>query len=225
MIQIERNELDILFFDFEKVDEKGFFLEKNDLKFTNQICKSKDIFSNEIEWWKNLNYCWARIVRRNLFIENNLFFYENFFHEDESFGVQCFLYADKIQFKPEVFYFYRQHSASSLAIEKKWDSLAGRTKCTVEFYKIALKVDDENLKNGVFLSIVQFYTNSLFKPILYLPTKDRNQFYQKLKLIDDLPVLFSLCDKKTKMALTNRFLMDILHFFLMPIKKIKSKIL
>ena len=219
LTQAEENKLDILFFNFEKVDEKGIFFEKNDFNFTNQVCCGKDIFLNRTEWWKNSNYCWARIVRKNLFVENNLFFYENFYHEDETFGVQCFLHADKIQFTPEVLYFYRQHLTSSLAVEKKWDSLAGRTKCAVEFYKIALKVDENYLKNEVFLWIAQSYTDSLFKSILYLSQKDRNKFYEKLKLIDDLPVLFPICNKRTKIALTSKFLMSVLHVVLMPIKK------
>jgi glycosyltransferase involved in cell wall biosynthesis len=218
----DNNQLDILFFNFDKIDANGTFLEHNVFEFSNQICEGKELFLQNEAWGGIANYPWTRITQKKILIENNIFFYESFSHEDEILAVLCFLNAHRIQYFSEQFYFYRQHFSSALYNSTGWymqNSVASRVKTAIDFHKIATNINDGNLKNTFEYKAV-FYSNSLFKQVLYMTYISRMMFYEKIKEIDDLYILYDFCDKRTRIALKNKCLMDVLHTIVMPLKKL-----
>jgi glycosyltransferase involved in cell wall biosynthesis len=214
---IENNQLDILFFNLDKINEDGTFLEHNVFDFSNQVCEGKTIFENN-DWWNSTVACWARVMRRSVFFAHNIFFYDSFYHEDVIFGVKCFLYANRILLIPDSLYVYRMYPSETRSADL-WAKSAAQTKIAVEYCKILADFNEKKLQS-LFVQVIRHYTNNLFKSILYLSYSARSKFYAKLKLIDDLYILYDFCDKRTRIALKNKWLMNTLHAVVMPLKKL-----
>jgi glycosyltransferase involved in cell wall biosynthesis len=222
---VNKNELDLLLFDYEKVDENGISLMKNCFDLDNQICAGKTVFVQE-DWGAITSYCWARIVKRSFFLSHSLFFYDYFRGEDVPCGIKCFLYAEKTLYIPQIIYFYRQHLESFTNDRLLWEYLVSIHKQGIEEYKIALVLDDdENLKSvksHCLYKLNYINSKSVFKQIVYLPYNSRAKFYERLKLMDDLQELLLLCNIRTKITLKNKILIDILHFVVISTKKLTN---
>jgi glycosyltransferase involved in cell wall biosynthesis len=209
---MDKNKLDILFFNFLEIWEKEDFHRSEICNFTTEICEGKDIFKDKDCWWSISGYIWRKIARRDLHFENEIFFYPHFWLEDASFGARCFVEAKRIKYLSEDLYFYRRHSESVTVSKNRWELIAGYIKYAVEFYKIAQSSND-NFVRKFFKDNSKYYIDLNAKKILHLNRKNRNLFYQKLKLITDLQTVFPIINKKSELLLKHKIIAGYLHPF------------
>jgi glycosyltransferase involved in cell wall biosynthesis len=207
---IEENNLDFLFFDYEKVDENGNFIERKFHDFSTEICEGKTVFRQEGWYWITM-YIWAKVAKRSFYLENNLFFYENFHDEDYVNGANCFRLAKRVKYFAEACVCYRQREGSDMSMRETGKAYASRFKLCVELYRLSLEEKDEFVYRS-FLSIVNFYAvnKSIFKRILYLLPYQRRLFYKKIQLIDDINLIEPFLDFKMKFAVHSKIGMEIL---------------
>ncbi|MCL1868330.1 MAG: glycosyltransferase [Paludibacter sp.] len=207
---MEKNNLDLVFFNFLEFWEKESFHRSEICNFTTEICEGKEVFKDKDCWWSITGYSWRKIMRRSLYFENEMFFYPYFWLEDVSIGARCFVETKKIKYLPEDLYFYRRHSESIMASKNRWEHTTGTIKYAVEFYKIYQGSNDDFVKE-FFKAHTKYYIDLSAKKILHLNSKDRDLFYNKLKLITDLQLVFPVISKKSEMLLKHKIIATCLH--------------
>lgn len=140
---------------------------------------------------KNSSICMTPcggLYRKDVLIQNNLFFAEGYFHEDELWVPQVFLAAERVIYLDFVFYFYR-YNANSTTKTKNWDVVSKRSKDLLfvcdELYKIYQKQPLEDrpiLYNNLctlFLNAV--YIGNLKKESRIFPLRTATTARNRLK--------------------------------------------
>ncbi|GHV57532.1 hypothetical protein FACS1894182_06620 [Bacteroidia bacterium] len=221
---LSENNLDLVLFDFEEVDEKGGFLKRSLFDFPpREVYEGKTIFYfsgtrlNEFNGWRKMSvYVWARIVKRSLYLENDLFFYENFQGEDVPNGISCFLKAKKWIYWPEAIVLYRIRPDSTMDGKFHPDSLGYRRasafRCLASLCKITESVEDSEIRS--ILEAFQrdnFQNDIRFRVLLDLNNQQRRQFFYYVRKMDDLEVIFPSIHRRIKFAITQKAGMTLLY--------------
>lgn len=118
--QAEENQLDILYFNYEKFDcsRTGHpAIKYNNLQRGVQTGKEKfdDYFEENILC---LEAC-RQFFNRDFLLQNNISFYEGILHEDMLFSFLCAMKAKRVMETEEVHYLYRQHENSIMTTKDK----------------------------------------------------------------------------------------------------------
>ncbi|MDR2854165.1 MAG: glycosyltransferase family 2 protein [Prevotellaceae bacterium] len=211
---IKEENLNLLLFDYEEINEVGKSLGKHIYPMQPQKCNIKDVFLNDDG---AVSLCWSKIIKRNVLIDNGLFFYEDFHNEDVVQGIQLFLFLNHFWYLQERIYFYRRHQNSDVSnkalAELQWDYFASQIKAGVEIIKTAATITDDDLRSKLIV-FARWHINCVnLKRILHLSNDARKQFYAKLKLIDDLPIIYPYCNFRRKFALRCPNCVQFLHTF------------
>ncbi|MDR1743153.1 MAG: glycosyltransferase [Dysgonamonadaceae bacterium] len=224
---LEQRNLDILRFDFQTVDENGHCLGADTVNFpANKVTEGKQVFLHfkdqsdfDNSWRKVTCFTWSRIVKRSFLTDNNIFYYQNFYGEDSPVGVKCYLFAKRFLYLPERVLYYRQRQNSDMQQryqpENKGFFYASQYKTLVETIKIAETVEDEEVKAILFKQIKLYASDEKagFRFLLSFTPQQRRQFYEHLKKIDDLRLVFPYIGKKARFTLISQQGIKLLHGF------------
>jgi len=125
--------VDILCFNFFEELENGDKKESSYYTFND--------FPNDIKYILNETSVWNKIIKRDLLINNDLYFLEDYIYEDLEFIPKLILYTDKIDFINDKLYHYVIHENSTMR-QKEYN-----TKLESIYYVMeSLKKNFENTK-------------------------------------------------------------------------------
>jgi len=226
---LDENELDILAFECDTVDERGkhIYTIRNISRqdFTTEVCRGVNFFNIEREKrWAIVFHIWKLIIKRRFLEQNGLSFYEHFHNEDVAFGMHCFLLAQRAQYLPESIVFYRQHLSSDMALREithQGAALASYFKLTCELANMLPDLTD-NEQKAVVMEYINWYQKihiHYSRKIIGLSPAQRRIFYSKLQDIPDLHQIDAFMHERTLFALNHPRCMTVLHIILIiPIK-------
>lgn len=107
---MEKNDLDILVFNYQKVDELGNLISAP--KQGNNGVYSKDEAFKKILSMRTSPQSCNKLYRTSLFRDGNIFYPEKFLHEDIAVTYRLFWFADKIGYINKSFYYWVVRSGS-----------------------------------------------------------------------------------------------------------------
>ncbi|GHV57539.1 hypothetical protein FACS1894182_06640 [Bacteroidia bacterium] len=220
---LDKNDLDLVFFDFEFVDECGHFLQRNTNDFpAYEACPGKTVFyypesgGETVPDWKGwpkmVCLIWTRIVKRSLYLDNPIFHYEYFDFEDNVFGEKTYYYAKSMIYLPEVVVLYRQRAGSlsySAFHQNQAYWIAARCQDVVARYQFRALLEDSEIKQ-ILLAQRNVKNFPGFRTVLDFSNKERRLFFYYLKKIDDLEVMFPYISSLTRFAITHETIMTVL---------------
>jgi|GEM_PF-2533171 len=218
----ESSDLDILFFDYSEVDETGKFIKNCEFNFHNKICEGKDVLKDKKNCWKIAGgYPFRRLIKKNLILQNNIFFSEGkVFMEDVGFSIHCFILAKKIKYLPKIFYFYRQHSTSAIHALNPYQKAPKVISMCVDLAKM-IKLSENQDIIEFLTGHINYFANNEFKTMLFLSPAKRKIMFKELSQIKEMLIIFPYIDKKTKIALTHKNLMNLWAIIALVLKKLK----
>lgn len=163
--------LDILAVQLQNVTEEGKYL---DLECTQPLVKHNRIISGVeavISGYIPSSVC-ALIARRELFVENNVFFVKGITHQDVELTYRLMPHAKFVMFSDIIPYLYIYHpnsTSKSLVIEKKIKYIKDDIYIIKSFQKLALSFKQDNLllykviynqsQNVLFSLVYSLYKN------------------------------------------------------------------
>ncbi|MFT5210356.1 MAG: glycosyltransferase involved in cell wall biosynthesis [Flavobacterium sp.] len=107
---LEENDLDILVFNYEKVDEFGRVIDSP--KNGNNGVFTKDEAFRQILSWKTSPLSWNKLYRTRLFVDGAIYYKEKFLHEDIPVTYKLFWFADRVGYLNNSFYYWVIRSGS-----------------------------------------------------------------------------------------------------------------
>lgn len=145
---IENSKYDIVEGQRSNIDQNGNVL------YTTQCWIDHDMSVDEIWRLGALWYptCWNKIIRRDFFIDNNLWFIEGIYYEDLIWGAQVTLANPKVKVIPHLTYRYnyRESSTTNHISEKHIKSSLKLLESLIEIYrKDVLKRDSTTCLNYI----------------------------------------------------------------------------
>lgn len=161
----EKENLDILVFDYYKViNNKKEYIKNIEIE---GIIKKDDYFYNVIDY----NGCsiWSKIIRRNLYIKNNIKFLESIFlAEDWNISIKLGFLAEKIGKINEVFYNYVQHESQGTKTIDLNKSLRDEFKASGDLIEFLSKYDgSEDYIKAVKLKMYFKYLKKRYNNLEY----------------------------------------------------------
>lgn len=155
------NGIDLLFINYNYVDEKGNVLKTSFIPISQILnpCSGKEFF---VKRTSDFVMPWRYIIRKNFVVDNNLFFIEGITFEDDEWAPRLLFYAKKIQFIDEVIYYYlaREGSLMSSFTPSKIPSFLRVIRETKKMRDEV--IDDESYKHLLSEYIQQYIANYLF---------------------------------------------------------------
>lgn len=123
------------------------------------------------------------IVKKDFFVNNNLFFKEHIFHEDELYMPKLLttVNENKLCIFYEPFYLYRKHEntiTTSINIKKQFDMIY----ISKEIYKMIDKVNDQ-IKKNFLKSRANLIFISCCSGLYLFKTRDKQSLIQELKYL------------------------------------------
>ncbi len=103
------NALDLVVFNYEKVDENGKVIHKTN--FGNEIVSRDDAF-RKIVAHRTSPQAWNKLYKKYLFTDTRIRYPEKFLHEDLPVTYKVFWYAQKIGYTNESFYYWLSRDGS-----------------------------------------------------------------------------------------------------------------
>lgn len=178
------SELDVLLFNFEKVDINGRFIKSEIVFHNSMILKGLD-YANEVMKGAliyNLGFVWRMILKTSYLRERNLLFPEHVFWEDTVFMPKALLYAEKVSSLEECYYQYRTNPASvSGTFQKQY-----RADLVYQFAFVAgydlllfaneLRIKDKELAESLHKKSLN-YINSFIISILRATHREQAKFF------------------------------------------------
>lgn len=181
------NQLDILHFNSQKVDNAGNISNHHTaLPLNSEVISGFKYYENEFPIWKKGTEPWCRIYKRTFLITNNLFFPEGVYVEDAVHTVKSIFEAHRFQYIDEIVYNYRINPVSIMNENffGNGRKLADLVKCYFgiidEFNKHELNKSFKNEIFGYYLTLL----NKIRKNVFFLSKNQREFFYKYLGNID-----------------------------------------
>jgi glycosyltransferase involved in cell wall biosynthesis len=184
----EKNALDILMFNFEKINISGEKVEEIEVFNNSEVIPGRQyihrFFKNEFVY--HLGYVWRQIYRTEYLREKELYFPEKVFWEDTVFMPKALFYADKVCSVNKICYRYRINPSSVSSIydkELKADLIFqfafGAGKDLLDFSKEIQEMDQETAIN--LYEKACWYINSFVFRILRSNKNQKKQFFQLIR--------------------------------------------
>jgi glycosyltransferase involved in cell wall biosynthesis len=228
----EKNDLDLLMFNFEQVDSTGCFI-KSVSAFPDSSVRDgcnyvHSIFGDDLIY--HLGYVWRQIYKNSYLKEKKLLFPENMFWEDTVFMPKALLYANKVCSLEESYYKYRinQYSVSGTYYRKISADLifqfafnAGKDLMDLSQ---EIKEKDIRISNQLFEKAI-WYINSFIFQLLKAPISEKRTFFNLLKANKEINShLIPYMTKLNKFLCRNPKLGLMCVIFISPAYRIKRRI-
>lgn len=124
---------------------------------------------------------WRYIVKREIILNNNLFFTKGIYHEDEDWTPKLFLVVDKIYSLNSYLLFYRQREDSIMAT-KKYKNITDTFKIINFLYEYKRGASTLNQRKFLEIKRLNLYRGLFFVAnIVSLSNEEKKQVIKKLK--------------------------------------------
>lgn len=167
------------------IKRKGIIVSKNNqekikgAKF--DITTGEDAFNKLCFTDIYLDTLWSYIIKKNLFIDNNLWFEKGRFHEDFALLPLIILKANKMVSLNDYVYYYVQ-TDNSIMREKNIDKTIKKAKDALYHYDNILKtIESYNLSNFTKENVRIYCTNAILLKVNELNGKEQNWYIKELK--------------------------------------------
>jgi len=174
------NDIDLIKFKLKKVDSKGNYIEKiNGPVF--EIISGEEGFNKLYSTDVLLDSPCLYLIKKELFVNNNLWFKENTYHED--FGlIPLLIIKAKSMVSTEYYYYYYVQSENSIVRNDDYNKTLKRVYDTLIHYDNMINyVENNNLKEQTIDNIKSYYTNAIILKIEELEPKDQKIFIKEIK--------------------------------------------
>jgi len=174
------NDIDLIKFKLKKVDSKGNYIEKiNGPVF--EIISGEEGFNKLYSTDVLLDSPCLYLIKKELFVNNNLWFKENTYHED--FGlIPLLIIKAKSMVSTEYYYYYYVQSENSIVRNDDYNKTLKRVYDTLIHYDNMINyVENNNLKEQTIDNIKSYYTNAIILKIEELEPKNKNIFIKEIK--------------------------------------------
>ena len=181
---------------FEKIDKyinegvdiikrKGIIVSKNKEQkikgATFDITTGEDAFNKLCFTDIYLDTLWSYIIKKSLFIDNNLYFEKDRFHEDFGLIPLLILKANKMVSLENYVYYYVQ-TDNSIMREKNIDKTIKKAKDALYHYDNILKtIESYNLSNFTKENVRIYCTNAILLKVNELNGKEQTWYIKELK--------------------------------------------
>jgi glycosyltransferase involved in cell wall biosynthesis len=128
-------------------EEKKYKMDRKMTSFCKSPMQSEEFFIQCLKTKRVYVPVWLNIYKRNLLIDNNLYFKQGIYHEDEEFTPRVLLMAELVSIYNKEFYIYRQRensitNSSKLNMKRGFDVL----RISLELKKLADNINNDELK-------------------------------------------------------------------------------
>lgn len=181
----EKNQLDVLAFNFNDLNEDGTVLKRNAIFKDTHVFKGvdfvKNIFGEDLS--NHIGFVWRFLYRREYLLKNNIFFPDGNW-EDTVYMPKAMILAERMQSTSIVGYEYWHHSSSICrTMERKYPGkmlyefsfVAG-----VDLFSFSNEIKDEELKDRIRNIAIKDYFNWFPPYLCRTRMKERCVFYQYL---------------------------------------------
>ena len=167
------------------IKRKGIIVSKNkEEKIKGEIfdvTTGEDAFNKLCFTDIYLDTLWSYIIKKSLFIDNNLFFEKDRFHEDFGLLPLLILKANKMVSLEDYVYYYVQ-TDNSIMREKNIDKTIKKAKDALYHYdNIINTVENYNLSNFTKENVRIYCTNAILLKVNELNGKEQKWYIQELK--------------------------------------------
>ena len=182
-----QNGADIICYKFRKYYEITGEIAQCDYAFPN--IDNYEGIANRIEYLVKTNsfYCsaWSKSIRRELLVDNNLWFEKGLLGEDQEWYYHVLLKAKSIEGIDRAFVVYRQR-ANSITSSWKIKNLTDCIYVIGKWDKGIKEADiDDSYKKALYNSLAKLYCNLLIGYTNF-KCKEKKQYYQQLKALSHL---------------------------------------
>ncbi|BCG60548.1 glycosyltransferase family 2 protein [Paenibacillus sp. URB8-2] len=183
--RILRQDLEILVVHIKSYyDKNNFYRERKYLTKSSEIYSGVEVFEflyNQADFW---GAAWQFVVKRSFLIENKLKFVEGIYHEDERYGPELLLTANKIGFCYDSFYVNRAERKGSIINSHKLKKETDKLFILNDLLMLAQSEKFKGVKGDLILSrCAQLYLGLIKSSYKYYQThkKEMNQFNKQLQ--------------------------------------------
>lgn len=183
----EKNYPDVVLYNYYLVEETGRSARRSYVTATDELMKADEVVLSELKC-RNLPVaaCFGA-YKRELVIENSLYFVKGILHEDERWSPQILLKADEIYKSPTIFYNYVKHENS---ITTKRDKTQNGIDL-METCEVLDKLTEADCNSEIRL----WFKNRI--AMLYMKAVSMGKLYRVKKISRTLPFKYS-CTSKDK---------------------------
>lgn len=180
---------------------KDYFVETGKIKLSRSGYNINFLRNHSIE--ENIKYlfkkglfpgsAWLLAVKRNLLLENDIFFTKGIKAEDYDWLINLFLKIKTIDAVPDCFYIYRYGRPGSITKTADSKSVSSLLFIIDKWYPILLK--ESKIKREYFLNLLSFIYVTALLSFSHLSVEQYQNFLPKIK--QRLPILNFARDKRT----------------------------
>ncbi|ALP91656.1 glycosyltransferase [Clostridium butyricum] len=178
--------------------EENYKMDRDMSVFCSSPLKAEDFFIKSLKTKRVYAPVWLNIYKRNLLINNNLYFKEGIYHEDEHFTPIVLLNSNLVSIYNKEFYVYRQRensiTNSGLNLKKAFDLLD----ICLEIQKLESKIENNELKIELRKYIYYMILNTIYK------YKITNVDYNIKNIIKKNSITFSMKIKSLALQIDER---------------------
>ena len=207
----EREDLDILDFDFATESEKQTFI-KNVESFEMGPCAPADYIFNEEHGgkagWRCTSVC-AGLFKRELIERNHLQFREKVQWEDDDYAIELYAYAKNVHHISAKPYIYRYTPESTVVRKISKVQVEYMTQLAVRLAILHKQIDTDIRWQGLLHEAVEYYAAEVLKALKESSLKERREFYKQYK--SELAVMSGFVGKRKRLAMAYWWILDLVN--------------
>lgn len=227
--KISLDDLDVFLFNFRKIDSNNNHL-LNYYNYGDWNCKSGIEFIKDNLYDKFIHcltgYTWQSVIKKNIIIENNLFFPEKSMYEDTTFLMKAVIYSKRVASTSKIYYNYRLHNDSLVHAYSSKGNIIYEFAFIVgnELEECASLVKKEDISiSQIIKKRAILYYNNFILPLILTSIEEKRSFYRLIRNNYEF-----INSKKIYLNKISRLLLSLLGFYLSVIMKpcyiVKKKI-
>lgn len=207
----EKEDLDILDFDFATESEKQTFI-KNVESFEMGPCAPADYIFNEEHGgkagWRCTSVC-AGLFKRELIERNHLQFREKVQWEDDDYAIELYAYAKNVHHISAKPYIYRYTPESTVVRKISKVQVEYMTQLAVRLATLYKQIDTDIRWQGLLHEAVEYYAAEVLKALKESSLKERREFYKQYK--SELAVMSGFVGKRKRLAMAYWWILDLVN--------------
>lgn len=147
----------------------------------DKIMKGTEFLKEQLEYYGMHMVAWLNLYRKEMLINNELFFKKGTYHEDEQWTPRVFLKANKVKYANLTFYYYIIRNNSITKKKDKSKNGIDLINTCYELEKIYRKIEDRELIELLNNYLVMLFLNAIHIGNLY--DKEYSNLYSKRFLV------------------------------------------